>query len=66
MIFEGFSNPSHSMILLLLAPVVHKGNFQLVQLVLVTAVSAPAELEGRRRESLYVFVVVRQEKHDFF
>lgn len=63
MIFEGFSNPSYSVILLLLTPVVPQGNFQLL---LVTAVSVPAELEGRRRESLYVFVVVRQEKHDFF
>lgn len=63
MIFEGFSNPSHSVILLLLTPVVPQGNFQLL---LVTAVSVPAELEGRRRESLYVFVVIRQEKHDFF
>lgn len=62
MIFEGFYNTSHSMILLLLAPVVPQGDFQLL---LVTTASASAELEGRKRESLFVFVVIRQEKHDF-
>lgn len=50
------------MIILLLALVVPQGDFQLL---LVTTASASAELEGRKRESLCVFVVIRQEKHDF-